>query len=82
MLRASMRKISGYWVGIVLAVAAVIVGGTATAQDNAISAAQTFRDCPECPEMVIVPAGSFLMGSSAADADRDMAESELRRRAI
>ena len=21
-----------------------------------------FRDCPECPEMVVVPAGSFLMG--------------------
>ena len=22
-----------------------------------------FRDCPECPEMVVVPSGSFLMGS-------------------
>ena len=22
-----------------------------------------FRDCPECPEMVVVPAGSFMMGS-------------------
>ncbi|HET9471582.1 MAG TPA: formylglycine-generating enzyme family protein, partial [Usitatibacter sp.] len=26
-----------------------------------------FRDCPECPEMVVVPAGSFTMGSSAAE---------------
>ena len=26
---------------------------------------ETFRDCPEvCPEMVVVPAGEFLMGSS------------------
>src|SRR5262244_1713344 len=24
-----------------------------------------FRDCPDCPEMVVVPAGSFAMGSSA-----------------
>ena len=24
---------------------------------------QRFRDCAECPEMVVVPAGSFLMGS-------------------
>ena len=24
---------------------------------------QTFRDCPECPEMVVIPAGSFMMGS-------------------
>ncbi|MFZ1215126.1 MAG: caspase family protein, partial [Pseudolabrys sp.] len=24
-----------------------------------------FRDCPDCPEMVVVPAGSFAMGSSS-----------------
>jgi formylglycine-generating enzyme required for sulfatase activity len=27
----------------------------------------TFRDCPECPEMVVVPAGSFTMGSSPSE---------------
>jgi formylglycine-generating enzyme required for sulfatase activity len=26
-----------------------------------------FRDCPDCPEMVVVPAGSFTMGSAAAE---------------
>ncbi len=26
--------------------------------------AATFRDCPDCPEMVAVPAGEFLMGSN------------------
>lgn len=25
------------------------------------SAGSTFRDCPECPEMVVVPGGQFLM---------------------
>ena len=29
-----------------------------------------FRDCPECPEMVVVPAGSFLMGSPESEEDR------------
>ena len=24
---------------------------------------QSFKDCPDCPEMVVVPAGSFTMGS-------------------
>ena len=24
---------------------------------------ETFRDCPECPEMVVIPAGEFVMGS-------------------
>ena len=23
----------------------------------------SFRDCPECPEMVVMPAGEFMMGS-------------------
>jgi formylglycine-generating enzyme required for sulfatase activity len=26
-----------------------------------------FRDCPECPEMVVIPAGAFTMGSSAEE---------------
>jgi formylglycine-generating enzyme required for sulfatase activity len=35
---------------------------------NAVRAAGTvFRDCPECPEMVVVPGGTFTMGSSAAE---------------
>jgi formylglycine-generating enzyme required for sulfatase activity len=29
----------------------------------------TFRDCPACPEMVVIPAGRFDMGSSEADKD-------------
>ena len=26
-----------------------------------------FRDCPSCPEMVVIPAGRFLMGSPASE---------------
>jgi sulfatase modifying factor 1 len=26
-----------------------------------------FRDCPTCPEMIVIPAGDFVMGSSAAE---------------
>ena len=29
-----------------------------------------FRDCPECPEMVVVPAGSFRMGSPSWEPGR------------
>ncbi len=31
---------------------------------------QSFRDCPECPEMVVLPAGSFTMGSPASEDKR------------
>ena len=30
----------------------------------------TFRDCEACPEMVVVPAGSFMMGSPDTEAGR------------
>ena len=29
-----------------------------------------FRDCAKCPEMVVIPAGSFLMGSPASEEER------------
>ena len=28
-----------------------------------------FRDCPDCPEMVVIPAGAFTMGSSDSEKD-------------
>ena len=27
----------------------------------------SFKDCPECPEMMVVPAGEFMMGSNPAE---------------
>jgi formylglycine-generating enzyme required for sulfatase activity len=31
---------------------------------------ESFKDCPDCPEMVIVPAGNFTMGSPASEPGR------------
>ena len=33
-------------------------------------AGETFRDCPSCPEMVVIPAGTFRMGSPASEEGR------------
>jgi formylglycine-generating enzyme required for sulfatase activity len=33
-------------------------------------AGQTIKDCADCPEMVVIPAGSFLMGAPATEKDR------------
>ena len=37
----------------------------------------TFRDCPECPELVVVPAGSFMMGSPVGEKGRFINEGPL-----
>ena len=38
-----------------------------------------FRDCPSCPEMVVVPAGSYEMGSPASEARRNENEGPVHR---
>lgn len=35
---------------------------------------QTFRDCPDCPDMVVVPAGRFVMGSPDDEPDHEQDE--------
>jgi formylglycine-generating enzyme required for sulfatase activity len=38
-----------------------------------------FRDCPECPEMVIIPSGSFMMGSPESGSGRESNEGPVHR---
>jgi formylglycine-generating enzyme required for sulfatase activity len=35
------------------------------------AAGQTFRDCADCPEMVSIPPGRFMMGTEAAETSRE-----------
>ena len=41
-----------------------------------------FKDCDACPEMVVIPAGTFMMGSPADEKDRRDSEGPRRRVAI
>ena len=40
---------------------------------------QRFRDCDDCPEMTVVPAGSFLMGSPPSEKGRNDHEGPVHR---
>jgi TonB family protein len=46
---------------------------------SAVQAVTTFRDCADCPEMVSIPAGSFMMGSPEGEAYRHTNEGPQRR---
>jgi formylglycine-generating enzyme required for sulfatase activity len=43
---------------------------------------KTFRDCQDCPEMMEIPAGSFMMGAPASEPGRDAIEGPQRRVSI
>ena len=52
--------------------ALLLVAAAATLAAPAVARAaqpadRTFRECPQCPEMVAIPAGAFLMGSPAGE---------------
>lgn len=36
-----------------------------------LSPNKIFRDCPDCPEMVVIPAGTFMMGLPDSEASRE-----------
>ncbi len=43
------------------------------------AAGETFRDCSGCPAMVVIPAGSFMMGSPSSEEGRENSEGPQRR---
>jgi formylglycine-generating enzyme required for sulfatase activity len=58
------------------AVAAVAQPPVTRSQSLALPAppGQPFTDCPDCPEMVVVPAGRFKLGSAASDGNHRVNE--------
>ncbi len=45
------------------------------AREQTLKSGDTFKECANCPEVVVVPAGSFTMGSPGSEAWRDDNES-------
>lgn len=43
-------------------------------QEHALKPADRFKECKSCPEMVMVPAGTFVMGSPATEAGHEKSE--------
>lgn len=46
---------------------------------QAPNAGKIFRDCPTCPEMVVIPSGSFDMGSPGSETGRGRDEGPVHR---
>ena len=57
--------------GTARAAAAAAAAATASAATTGV-----IRDCPACPEMVVVPAGTFTLGTSASATEVDLERGE------
>ncbi len=59
----------------------VVLQSVAAAQDPPHRAAGTvFRDCADCPEMVVIPAGRFVMGAAPDEEEREELSDQFRNR--
>jgi formylglycine-generating enzyme required for sulfatase activity len=54
---------------VVIAFMGTPAGAACGPEDAKCSPERTLRDCPSCPTMVVIRAGSFAMGSTEGDAD-------------
>lgn len=51
---------------ISLIVFSIFISISSSAQTD-LKAGKTFRDCKDCPEMIVIPAGSFIMGAAEGE---------------
>jgi formylglycine-generating enzyme required for sulfatase activity len=61
---------------LMIIVVLAMAGGSSACTNAAHRTGSIFRDCPACPEMVIIPSGSFVMGSPATEKGRDADEGQ------
>jgi formylglycine-generating enzyme required for sulfatase activity len=61
-----------------LFIASLILTASSYQSAQTKKAGQTFKECRNCPEMVVVPPGTFMMGSPADEPDRRETERQRR----
>ena len=59
-----------------MAAALNLMAGLAPSADIEEPAGKTFKDCAACPEMVVIPSGTFIMGSPETEENRDKDEGQ------
>jgi formylglycine-generating enzyme required for sulfatase activity len=73
-MKVSIRKKLGLAAGAFsIALLIYLTSQRATAEISAPQPGSVFRDCANCPEMIVLPEGRFLMGSSPEEGARDIA---------
>lgn len=68
-----LGPICGNWPVLLAASALVLLTGFLLSTESRVDdykANETFKDCPACPQMLVIPAGEFTMGSPSSEEGR------------
>jgi formylglycine-generating enzyme required for sulfatase activity len=63
---------------VMLAMAHVADAGSKASGESFRDRLANGQPCPDCPEMVVIPAGSFIMGSPVNEPERAKEEAQVR----
>jgi formylglycine-generating enzyme len=66
------------WQAVVVMLLLAVASGRVAAQ--VLPAPASFKDCADCPEMVAIPAGKFVMGAAPGEEDRENLSEPFRHR--
>jgi formylglycine-generating enzyme required for sulfatase activity len=68
------------WTRIAVLAAALSISACASGTPGSrdFAAGKNFRDCPECPEMIVVPSGAFVMGREGGTDDENRYQGPVR----
>jgi sulfatase modifying factor 1 len=76
--RLSRRRAFQIGLNLGLAMLAISIPATAAVFDPA--AKNAFKECAECPEMIVIAAGRFMMGAAPGEETRENLSDEFRNR--
>ncbi len=63
---------------VMMIVAFSLIAGLAASADDGGRSGKTFKECEVCPEMVVIPPGTFIMGSPETETYREEDEGRHR----
>jgi len=79
MITPEMKQMNKTLIAYLVVIGLAGAGGAWLFLGKELEPGTVFQDCPECPEVVVVPSGEFMMGSPDSEPARSDDEGPVHR---